>query len=514
MSISKQSRPAESCRKDPPRRWRACLLLLSLLLCGIWYAVIVSGNIRLDTDLMITAKDFVPVRYRAEGRIGLALLLGVFFPGAWDPRLSGILTLLFFTASAWPLVIRLWKDTGGKWPGICYALFFLLYGTSPVWAFQFYFSLQSAPVALGMLLAAWTAYLDIRFKTQGGSSPGIRILWEILACLILIFVMTIYQALIVYYAAAAVMMLFCRLLHGAEVSWKKLLPWGARIVFALLAYAVLARMLRGGVENPYLMNQIQWRSQPVLTCLWNIVLEFGKTVLLVYSGHFSLYPLGIVLLIILLVRKTRGAEKQPGKTGLLVLTGIALLILPLAMSILQGSRPVPRTQFALQIVSAFMPVCFMGETGNRRRWLPILCAAVIALQSVLVLRLANTDNERNRQDVETATRITEDLDAQGAAGKPLVITGSLPFTEDTLLMEKTDVFGLSFFEWSWKEGQPASTGVSAARMLGTAGGMDYVLAGDPGIVQEALDLSAGMPAFPEDGYLAVTDAFAVIKLSD
>lgn len=513
MSIRKTGAPLEEGRVNAPRRWWVYLLLLSLLLCLVWSSVAVSGNIRLDSDRMLHEKHTALSQYREEGRFGLAFLLEILFPGEWNPWFSGVLFLLFFIASVWVLVISLWQATEGRWPVYCYALFFLLYGTSPVWAFQFYFTLQSAPVAFGMLLSAWTARMDIRLRAEISPSLFFRILWEIAACLILVFLMSVYQSLILCYAAAAVMLLFCRLWDNICITWKTVLFWLGRVVAALLLYILLARTLRGG-ESPYMMGHIQWRTQPVLTCLENIFLEFGKTIVMVHSGHFSLYLPGLVLLIILLVRRTGDPEKPLSHPGMLIMTGITLMLLPLAISIMQGSRPVPRTQFALQVTSAFLPVFFLGEYRKSSRWLPALCAAVVVLQSVLVVRLAYTDNQRNKQDLETAARISGDIAAQDASGMPLLFLGALPFRDDSLLMEKTDVFGLSFFEWSWQEDSPSSAGVGAVRLLRAVSGEYYCLVLDPGTIDEAYTRSADMPAYPSDGYLLRTDSCLVIKLSE
>ena len=88
-------------------------------------------------------------------------------------------------------------------------------------------------------------------------------------------------------------------------------------------------------------------------------MEFGKTLFMIHSSHFSLYLPGIALLGVFLARRKRqGPDRQ---WEWLLAAGIALVLLPMAMSIFQGSRPVPRTQFALQICAAFPVVFFAAD---------------------------------------------------------------------------------------------------------------------------------------------------------
>ena len=324
--------------------------------------------------------------------------------------------------------------------------------------------------------------------------------------------MLIYQSLIIFYLTAAAVLLFCRLLHGAAIKWPAFLLWAARILLSLLLYVWIAKSVRGG-ESSYLMNQIQWRSQPLLTCLKDIAIEYGKILTISHSGHFSLYLPGMILLIILLVGKLRNQGQTKHETILLVLSAAALLLLPMAISIMEGSRPVPRTQFALQVIGAFLPVCFPAETKKACRPLVILLFFAVILQSALVVRLTNTDNRRNEQDLDAANRITADLIDLDTEDKPLVFIGTLPFADDSMDLEKTDIFGLSFFEWSYDPARPGSATPGAIRLLSAVSEKPYA-SPTSAMRSQAAKLASSMPAYPNEGYLFVTDKYCIIKLSD
>lgn len=494
-------------------RFRVLLLVCTLIIALVWvsFSVFSSGNIRFDSERMTYDRDGVITQYRSEGRIILAFLLQYLFPAVWNPVLYGIIFLLFFLASGAVLTYFLARFTSFRWPALLYALFFLLYGTSPVWAFQVYFTLQSPVVAFGMLVAVFLAISDVRIRTEK-TSLSLRILLECTALIGCSVLMLIYQSLIIYYLTAAAMLLFCRLLEGIAPSWKSVILWALRIVLSLIIYIFIAKSVRSG-DSDYLMYQIQWRRLSVFTCLKDIVIEFGKILFMSHSGHFSLYLPGLIMVVILLVRKLRGQTVQKNVAAMLILTSAALLLLPMAISIMEGSRPVPRTQFALQIVAAFLPLCFLAESGKLSRIVLAIACFIVVLQSVLVFRLIYTDNRRNDFDLEAASRISEDLSSAGAQDQPLVFIGSLGFPDESLFLEKTDVFGLSFFEWSVQPDQPTSATNGSIRML-NATTKTFHSYPDASMVSEAVQLANDMPAYPNEGYCRSTGSFCIIKLSD
>ena len=95
------------------------------------------------------------------------------------------------------------------------------------------------------------------------------------------------------------------------------------------------------------------------------------------------------------------------------------------MSILQGSRPVPRTQFALQVVAAFIPAFYLAAMPVKRQWLRILCIIAVCLQVVLNIRLWNTDNQRHQHDLSIAQAVSTDIQRTQASTKPLIFWGSI-----------------------------------------------------------------------------------------
>ena len=481
-----------------------------VLLWAVWLPLAGSSNIRFDSDRMLYDPSTAMNQYRSEGRAGLVWLLQFMGLDTWHPLLSGILFMLFFTGAGLVLCYSLYKITEGKWK-TGYVLFFLLYGTCPILAFHLYFTLQIAPVGLGMLLAAAAAAVDIRMMIRPPKTV-LQIVWIPVSAALLVLITSVYQSLIVYYAAALMILLFCdSLTNHRRHSWPALFLLAGKILLALLLY-----WSRSGLEEQtggysYIRYQVLWAREPVTECLKNIGIEYGKMMVPIHSACMSVFPVAVCFLMIRMFRgKESGQVRWQGW-----MYAILLLLLPAGMSILEGNRTVPRTQFALPLIAAFLLVFCGLEILKKKKPLSVLmvfCCAAVLVQAGLTLRLGHTDNERYRRDLETGEKITADLAALDAEGKPLIFLGSLPFEEDSVLMEKRDVFGCSYFEWAYVPERPGSATYAAVRLLQAMNGKAYAIS--PGMIGYAEEASSGAPAYPEDGYMIETDPVIIIKLSE
>ena len=204
----------------------------------------------------------------------------------------------------------------------------------------------------------------------------------------------------------------------------------------------------------------------------------------IHSACMSVFPAAVCLLLFRLVR----TEDRGQVRGQAWMYGILLSALPLAMSILEGNRTVPRTQFALPVVAAFLAVFCGAEAEKRKKLLTVLCCLMIALQAALTVRLLHTDNMRNRFDSEIQERIIADLDGRGSDGKPIAFIG--------------------------RPEHPGSATAAAVRLLRAYSGTGYRAVTEEGMLYRAEELAAKAPAWPADGYILETDEMIVIKLSE
>ena len=436
------------------------------------------------------------------------MLLQLFGLVRWHPLRSGVLFLVFFTVSCWMLYFSLRRQAGWK-KGYWAELFLLLYALSPIWAYHGYFVLQLAPVGFGMILATGTACADAMLLSRKACG-WFRFRWELVALLLLVAVLMIYQTLIVCYVAVLLMLLFCRSASGEKTGFKALVPTIIRTLLALAMYVVFSGLLTNFAGHGTITAQLRWGADSASHCLLRIAQEAGATLLMYTSRYFSLFTLGCVLFLVLWFRKRKTDWK--GNREVLLLW-LAMAALPFALSLLLGNVTVPRSQFALQLAAAFLPVCYMVLTPEKKhRVLCAVCALTVLVQAGLAIRLTHTDNVRNEHDTKAAAAISAELEFIPIT-KPLVFIGVLKGEDQSILTEKSDVFGRSFFEWIYHPEDPASASLPAYRLLTAYDGRKYHL-GYPDFSAAADEIAKEMPSYPEPGFVREEEEFAVIKLSD
>ncbi len=491
-------------------RRTAAILVCTALLWAVLFPLASSSNFRMDSDRMLHDPETAMNQYIGENRGGLVLLLRLFGLDRWDPVRSGALYLLFLTLSGWLLCFFVRKQADWKDRKL-YLLLFLLYTLSPVWAFHAYFVLQSAPVGLGMLLCTGMAGIDSLFYSAERKRPALRAAWECLAVLLLGFCITVYQALIVHFAAVWAALVFCRLRKGRQVSAGAFVLPVLRAVLAVAVSLLVSGWLRGGRETAYLNGQILWGRVPFLQSCYQVIRSAGAALVPLNASRFSLYPVALVCLCLLWYR---GWKNGSGSVRLLfTLSGLALLALPFAFNILLGNATVPRTQFALQLTAALAPVCFLGDSSGRHRIFRTVLVLVLAVQAALTVRLYHTDNLRNRMDTEAAERICAELEDTDPE-LPVVFHGKLSFADSTLLTEKTDVFGRSFFEWVYQPDNPSSATGSALRLLAAYSGRQFRAMKKGPVMDRALEEAATLPRYPEEGFVHKTGEYILVRLPE
>ena len=89
-------------------------LLILLIIWIVWWPIVTSGNIRMDSDRMIHTPDVALTQYVREGRIALVWLLRLFGLDTWHPVRSGVLFLVFFSVSCGLLYFTLRRQTGWR----------------------------------------------------------------------------------------------------------------------------------------------------------------------------------------------------------------------------------------------------------------------------------------------------------------------------------------------------------------------------------------------------------------
>ena len=267
-----------------------------LILMSVFAALVCFGyqafnsNIRIDTEELINHPGST-LGWLTIGRFGLVLLKRMLGLGVHRTIKSGILMLLFFILGGNVLTYGCYYFSGKK-DGKPYWIFTLLYMTSNIWSFQFYFSLQQAEVAFAMLLMAVTGFFmcDLCFCEKYKENRSGKDLCKLfLSTVFIVLALGTYQALAVYYIAVCVMFF---LLFFWQVNGKRE-KCGIRIIFLVAHFGISYLIYRGiagtwfMAAGDYMEGQSNWGSEPAAECAKNVLRVVKNQLLTVGPRNFS-----------------------------------------------------------------------------------------------------------------------------------------------------------------------------------------------------------------------------------
>ena len=526
------------------RQGRLFALIVMAALLTFGYLVF-CGNIRVDTEELINQPG-TTLGWLTIGRYGLALLKRLLGLSTHHVIWSGVLFFLFFCLGTMLLVFAFSRYAGeaAKYP---YWVFGLLYVTSNIWCFQLYFSVQQAEIALAMLLVALAAILAMAacLKYRGGKRWGSLFL----ALVLLVIGFGSYQALVAYYVSicAALFLLYTE--HGWEengetdgqqremrgrmqaVSPGKVLGrLGLLLVHFLLAYGIYSYIANRWFMSTgvYMTSQRGWGRLSAAACIKNILHTVKNVLLMRGPENFSYYTIGILLLVVLLIllhlqRKERQKKAYGPMRRILWFLSLALLaVSPFLMIIYSGELLVARTQFALPFVAAFFGMYAAGRLrdfsgwGSRAATAAMVAAVLVtAVQVSYVYRLAYTDSVRYEQDVARTEELVAELeDACGGElpTVPVVFVGrQMPELRTGCI--RTEMYGWSFYEWDYSEGNPTGATHRICGFVQAYTGEALNENATDEMKQAAIALADEMSDFPETGSVYVSDDMVVVRLS-
>ena len=495
-----------------------------LILMSVFAALVCFGyqafnsNIRIDTEELINHPGST-LGWLTIGRFGLVLLKRMLGLGVHRTIKSGILMLLFFILGGNVLTYGCYYFSGKK-DGKPYWIFTLLYMTSNIWSFQFYFSLQQAEVAFAMLLMAVTGFFmcDLCFCEKYKENRSGKDLCKLfLSTVFIVLALGTYQALAVYYIAVCVMFF---LLFFWQVNGKRE-KCGIRIIFLVAHFGISYLIYRGiagtwfMAAGDYMEGQSNWGSEPAAECVKNVLRVVKNQLLTVGPRNFSFYVIGVLLAFyVIWIAWTRRTES--GRAGFWIFAAgmIFMLITPFLMTIYAGAMLVTRTQFALPVVAAFLAmfgVMILKEQQisdvrpekqerDRKmcRWLQVMGNVVI----LLVIAV-------------TGGQVCYNIRMHSAdqVDKKVVFIG---YRQPQLNSwnRRTEMYGWSFFEWDYTREHPAGATHRIAGFLEAHNGVHL----DDGYSEEmeykAAALSEDMTVFPAEGSIVEEKDLVVVKLSE
>lgn len=486
------------------------------------------GNIGIDTEELINEPG-TTLGWLSIGRFGLVLLKRVLGLSTHSVIKSGIFLMLFFVLGGNALTFGCYYFSGKneKYP---YWILLLLYMTSTIWSYQFYFSLQQAEVALAMLLLIIAAFLMMRTCVEKGSIVG-----SLTGAFFLVIGLGTYQALAVFYIAVCIaffLVYFWRrekLDDTQEKRWTSLQIIG-RIGILLLHFGI-AYLIYQFIANTWFMSsgvymegQRAWGSIPAAECIKNI-LRMVRNLLRGYGPRsFSFYSISVVLTIatvIIVWKKRIFAQRMDAVIFLLGLLG--MLATPFLMTIYAGTMLATRTQFGLPVAASFLAMFGIGilkmEYPRKKVIIKIGSALVIFAVMIQVgyqMRLHYADELRCNHDKALADEVVTALRNAGDGeipDIPVLFVGYRAMEPDAV-GRRSEMYGWSFFEWDYSVGNPTGATHRIDGFIQAYKGVKLNTEYSDDTKQLAVELAEDMSVFPEDGSIKIDDTVIIVKLSE
>lgn len=527
--------------KEYVEKYRDRIILMGVFVFLIHGAKLHSAVIGIDTEDIIHIQGDFYGGWLNTGRQGLTALKWLTDSWSFRPFMAGLLTLLFFglAVSAFFLLWdRIKPDNFGK-SVIPWAVGGLFVIAHPIITEQFYFTLQSAEICIGVGFTAAALYLVTRYGESGGMwRPAVSVL-------LLLLTFSVYQSLVTLFIFGTVSVLLLEglsklqdgLQSGEDVPagklLKKIVPY---LVVFLTAFGINALITRLFFStSDYLEGQILWGKFAVMDNLRAIAGHIVKALTGYRSVHYHfsfgvlcILTLGLVITVMSGAKGKHGGKPKCGGAKAVVLFYLAALFLtPFLMTFVCGGSPAIRSQLVLPFLTGFLAYLDVGLLLGRKSAKEsgaslcrmtaggaiLLCIVGIYAQTATTMSLYYTDRMRYEQDAALGRELITEIDrAAGGEELPVAVIGTRPFAGNHACVVG-EIIGKSFFDHD-AEVEPQYYW-STRRALGFLHtlGADYPQAGMDRFA-EAVQNGANMPVWPQEGSVRVQDGMVLVKLGE
>jgi hypothetical protein len=523
------------CKKNIPLLFAVTITLFFTY--GIklfWY------SIGIDTEAFMADKSGELSWSMKIGRFGYVLLSKFLHIKEFNPFTAFFTTfcLIWVFTISWCYIFAVFsKDTGKNNKLIPFALVFM---TTPVWASQFYFLHQAAEIALIIALCPYIIYL--LYKGFLDNEKGKIICGAVL----LLFIISVYQSVILLFCCGT---FACFLLFQEHSDYKPqvyqnlCLKLFLTLAASLAVYFFIDRVIISAVfkieRSGYLDEMKQWGQVsadknifiifvfiyiiigqiPFVQNIVDMIMSrFIGTDTIEHLAHTSriygnvlLLP-AIVFFLISVTSIMRGTIPR-GRRLLFLLAGIGIPLSIIFLTVVGGSMPPMRSQYALPLAAAFM-LFFLIKTYKKKAAVVVACLTLLvaAYQAQITAQLLYSDQVRYNEDVRLAYELNGLINrAQPTNRKlPVAIIGRYqipPRFHSNFLDGDMEFFGKSVF--SRQVNQTVVASLAFMKSLGInfdkPNNSQY---------EQALKEAETMPAYPESGCVKRMRDFIVVKISE
>ncbi len=414
--------------------------LVNLFLFSIFCALICYGfgltNYALTVDSEYAIQSDISL---SLGRWGTNLVRYHIFEGQ-VPYFTMLLGLFFLSAAA-AFFTRLLK-----FGGVYGYLFCALFVTFPQMAYQLAFTMQADVVPIGFFCSALALIIfegcvdkPLSLKTAS---------FYLVSAVLLMFVISIYQALIFVPVIIYLLIIFQNLVHKDFLMKEELfraIKFALLMILAGILYFISVKVICPPIEGGYLSSYVSGAPGNRFSDFWTLWKNhlMGKN----YYGE-KLFWIVPVLSVGLILRYYKLLNVVIYRILLLVL----ILLIPFLISffITNGYNP-PRIYLASGIVFAFTIVQFAKDFKAKKIFAVIIAFICIA-NVYYITMLFNSSYKIYEHDKELARKMDNIITTKFPSFNPeknyVYFYGGLPWEHhDKLRLPNSEVFGGSIFFW-------------------------------------------------------------------
>jgi len=486
-------------------------------------------NLGIDTELFMADKAGT-IRWSLQiGRFGRAFLESLLYTKGFNPFtafLSTFCIIWLFTIS-WCYIIAVFSKNPGR--NNVFIPFALVFISSPIWAEQFYFVMQSLEVALMVLICPYAIYFLFRGFLDNEKSK------VAFAFLLIIFMTSVYQAMVPFFCCGVFIcfMLFLKASDYEPSIYRNLcLKIFATLVGAMIVYLAIDMILIPSIfdieKTQHSNYMIFWGQMPVKESIFRILklpyIIFAGNVLPLENilgiealkgkyvvnesrvfGNILLLPMVVFFIVKVIDIACKKIPK--GRRFLYVLAGICIPLSIMFLAIVTGNYPSIRAIYVLPLAFAFM-FFFLIETCSKKTAIAITILALFTAvhQIQITAQLFYSDQLRYNEDVRRAYDICDIITkTSDYKNLPVAIIGENKIAENfhaNFLQGET--IGRSFFEWNTRE--ESDRGLDFMRSLGI-----HFNAPSGEQWEQAVNESNSMPSYPNPGYIKKLPNVIVVK---
>ena len=410
-------------------------LIVIFVIGVIAYSVkLVTYTVSIDTEILMYNPRTLLKSWVSIGRWGLVGIKELFHLLPINIMITDICAFLIFFISIiiWFVNFEKILKKDSKLGKIVFGLIII---TTPIFAEQFYFSLQSIEVAIAFLMLAIAIFFQERWIIDGKK-------WCIFPTIILItFTFGCYQAFIPLYISICLFDYISN--YDRKINIKRILKYLLIFIIALVLNYIFDRIFRNIYEVSYnaryLKSQILWGTERKYFTLTRVVYSIINS--FVGIGCYETIAYGVFFVLMTIVVATK-LDLKDNKFFYLVYF-LFFLIVPFATGILKGVGEVSRAKFCIPFITGFVFYYILCNTDNKKilSILKVTGVYAVVIQTVVTFSLFYLDYQRYSEDVRIANKVEDDLKSFDTS-KPIVFVGAYK-TPDTII--KGETMGASFF---------------------------------------------------------------------